>query len=70
MMMVDQSGMMQQSERQPEQDPVICNIGRNYILPKFADPDNMRADLLPTGELIVVIYKGTDHIDKKKARIS
>jgi hypothetical protein len=51
------------------QDPVICNIGRNYILPKYADPDNMRADLLGN-QLVIVIYKSSEHIDKKKARTS
>jgi hypothetical protein len=51
------------------EDPPICNIGRNYILPKYADPDNMRADLL-ANELVIVIYKSSEHIDKKKARTS
>lgn len=47
----------------------IININRSYILPKFADPDNMRADLVDSN-LTIVIHKMSDLIDKKKPRLS
>lgn len=46
----------------------VVQIKRAYILPKYADPDSMRADFeMPN--LLIVIHKMPDLIGKKKPRL-